>query len=199
MDILVEDDDGNAFMMIECKTPDAFEADMRKIETQLFEPAHYEKRDKKVSYLVYYTLLENQLQDKCIVIDFDKQSNYSDWIKNKCSYNQIPLNYGKVVNALYANVKEECNIGKPLDTSYSILDFAKLRTKLHNYLWGGGSSNYNDIFYYLTHMLLAKIWDERKRKKDEYYEFQIYYVDDKQEAYEATFERIENLYNVFVS
>ena len=64
---------------------------------------------------------------------------------------------------------------KPLDMELEKNDFVKLQSKLHNVLWGGGSTSYNDIFFYLMHIFLAKIYDELWCVDGEKYAFQFMY------------------------
>lgn len=61
IDIIVRDADGNAFLFIECKSPDAYASDDRDqiIEEQLYKVAGMERTEgNSVRYLVLYTTAE---------------------------------------------------------------------------------------------------------------------------------------------
>ena len=83
VDVLVKDDKGNPFFFIEVKAPNKFEEDKDEIEGQLFALAQAEERDfkTKVKYLVYYTveLIDDEIVDRAIIIDFEKYPTYTDW------------------------------------------------------------------------------------------------------------------------
>lgn len=74
----------------------------------------------------------------------------------------------------------------------------RLQTDLHNVLWGGGSTDDNEIFSSLTNIILAKIQDEDETNNDEQYKFQaLSYENDIDETYESNdelFNRINELY-----
>ena len=76
IDIIVRDADGNAFLFIECKSPDAYASDDRDqiIEEQLYKVAGMERTEgNSVRYLVLYTTAEtsDKVMDECIIIDTD--------------------------------------------------------------------------------------------------------------------------------
>lgn len=203
IDIVVRERDNaeNVFLFIECKAPEAYESNKIKIETQLFNMASIQKQEGKVSYLVYYSLEENRLLEKMFLIDLEETASYKKWIESKPldDIYSIPANYGRIQHAYFANISEAKNNMKPLDVELHIEDFKKLQAKLHNVLWGGGSTSYNDIFFYLMHIFLAKIYDELWCVEEKEYEFQFRYeVEDSGkivlEKQEATFARIEGIY-----
>ena len=93
IDVIVRDSIGNAFMFIEVKSPDAYATENREdiIERQLFKVAAMEQAERrKVKYLVLYTVSLNgqDIDDECIIIDFEKYPTYKDWepIKECDSY-----------------------------------------------------------------------------------------------------------------
>ena len=139
--------------------------------------ASIQKQEGKVSYLVYYSLEENRLLEKMFLIDLEETASYKKWIESKPldDIYSIPANYGRIQHAYFANISEAKNNMKPLDVELHIEDFKKLQAKLHNVLWGGGSTSYNDIFFYLMHIFLAKIYDELWCVEEKEYEFQFRY------------------------
>lgn len=204
IDIIVRDKKTpeNVFLFIECKAPETYESNKAKIETQLFNMAAIQNQEGKVSYLVYYGLEENRLHEKIYVIDYAETSSYKKWKETNPLDDsfRIPSNYGMIQHAYYANVSDENEEYKPLDMELEKNDFVKLQSKLHNVLWGGGSTSYNDIFFYLMHIFLAKIYDELWCVDGEKYAFQFMYEYDSKskktvlESAETTFSRLENKY-----
>lgn len=204
IDIIVRDKKipENVFLFIECKAPETYESNKAKIETQLFNMAAIQNQEGKVSYLVYYGLEENRLHEKMYVIDYVETTSYKKWKETNPLDDsfRIPLNYGIVQHAYYANVSNESEEYKPLDMELEKNDFVKLQSKLHNVLWGGGSTSYNDIFFYLMHIFLAKIYDELWCIDGEKYAFQFMYEYDMKskktvlENPETTFLRLEKKY-----
>ena len=99
IDIVVRDEDKNAFLFIECKAPEEYEAQKENIEGQLFNLAEEEiKQNKtKVKYLVYYTVdvVNDEIVDRAMIIDFEKYKTYNDWKeKGEPCLDEIPRNYG---------------------------------------------------------------------------------------------------------
>ena len=195
IDIIVRDDDGNAFLYIELKSPQDYEKDKDKvIENQLFNLASQEKgQGKNVTYLVLYTveLNESEVKDKCILIDYEKFSSYDSWKDVRDSANELPERYGKAQKEPYIK-----NGKKDLETSFTHEQLDGLRKNLHNVLWGGGGADDNDIFSSLVNIILAKIQDEDEKEDDQKYDFQIFSFKDGKsfESNEELFERINNLY-----
>ncbi|MCZ9960407.1 hypothetical protein OFQ54_00955 [Brachyspira hyodysenteriae] len=52
-----------------------------------------------------------------------------------------------------------------MDTNFTHEQLDSLRKNLHNVLWGGGSTDDNDVFSSLVNIILAKIQDESEKKK----------------------------------
>lgn len=104
IDIIVRKDDntGNAFLYIELKSPEEYEKDKdENIKNQLFSLASQEKgQGKKVKYLVLYSLeiIENEIKDKCIVIDYEKFPSFDSW-KNDI--------FSSLVNIILAKIQDE--------------------------------------------------------------------------------------------
>lgn len=195
IDIIVRDDEKNAFLYIELKSPEEYEKDKDEIiEKQLFNLASQEKgQGHKVKYLVLYTfeITNNIIKDKCILIDYEKYSNFNDWKEVRNFSDELPKRYGKAQKEPYIK-----NGKKDLDTNFTHEQLDSLRKNLHNVLWGGGSTDDNDVFSSLVNIILAKIQDESEKKKGEKYDFQIFSYKDGNtfESDEELFNRINELY-----
>ena len=195
IDIIVRDDKDNAFLYIELKSPQDYEKDKDKvIEKQLFNLASQEKgQGKNVEYLVLYTfeLNENEIKDKCILIDYEKFTSFNAWKEERNFADELPERYVKAQKEPYIK-----NGKKDLETSFTHEQLDGLRKNLHNVLWGGGGTDDNDIFSSLVNIILAKIQDESEKKKGEKYDFQIFSFKDGEsfETNEQLFERINELY-----
>ena len=195
IDIIVRGKTGNAFLYIELKSPEDYEKDKDEvIEKQLFNLASQEKgQGKDVKYLVLYTfeINENEIKDKCILIDYEKFTSFDDWKEIRDFTDELPERYGKAQKEPYIKGGK-----KDLETSFTHRQLDGLRKNLHNVLWGGGGLDDNDVFSSLVNIILAKIQDEGEKKKGEKYEFQIFAYKDGEsfETNQQLFERINNLY-----
>ena len=196
IDILVKDEEGNPFFFIEVKAPSKFEADKTEIEGQLFALAQAEERDlkTKVRYLVYYTaeMLEENVVDRVIIIDFDKYKTYTDW------ENDGFISIGSELTAGYGEPKKQ-----PLIKGHEKHDLRKrinreeiegLGRNLHNVLWGGGGTNDSEIFYSLVNIILAKVQDEYEKEDGQEYDFQVYQYGHNVESQHNIYDRINSLY-----
>ena len=79
IDVIVKDENDNAFLFIEVKAPDEYAKDSKDetIEKQLFNLGALEKaQGHSVKYLVLYTLNEETLDDECMVIDYEKNIDF---------------------------------------------------------------------------------------------------------------------------
>ncbi len=195
IDIIVRDDKGDAFLYIELKSPQDYEKDKDEIiEKQLFNLASQEKgQGKNVKYLVLYTIetLENEIKDKCIVIDYENFTSFDAWRDVRNFADQLPDRYGKAQKEPYIKGGK-----KDLDTNFTHEQLDTLRVNLHNVLWGGGGTDDNDVFSSLVNIILAKIQDESEKKRGEKYDFQIFSFQDGEsfESNEELFARINELY-----
>ena len=195
IDIIVRNDEGDAFLYIELKSPQDYEKDKDEvIEKQLFNLASQEKgQGKNVKYLVLYTIetVENEIKDKCIVIDYEKFPSFDAWKDVRDFADTLPIRYGKAQKEPYIKGGK-----KDLDKNFTHYQLDYKRANLHNVLWGGGGTDDNDIFSSLANIILAKIQDESERKKGEKYDFQIFAFKDGEsfESNEELFERINELY-----
>ncbi|MFA5871384.1 MAG: N-6 DNA methylase [Parcubacteria group bacterium] len=195
IDIIVRDDKGDAFLYVELKSPQDYEKDKDEvIEKQLFNLASQEQgQGKKVKYLTLYTfeIIENEIKDKCILIDYEKFSSFSSWKEVRDFADELPVRYGKAQKEPYVKGGE-----KDLETSFTHENLDSLSKNLHNVLWGGGGTDDNDIFSSLVNIILAKIQDESERRQGEKYGFQIFSFEDGKsfETNEQLFERINEIY-----
>jgi type I restriction enzyme M protein len=195
IDIIVRDNKGDAFLYIELKSPQDYEKDKDEvIEKQLFNLASQEKgQGNNVKYLVLYTfeLIEKEIRDKCILIDYEKFTSFDSWKEIRDFADEIPERYGKAQKEPFIKGGK-----KDLETNFSHEQLDSLRKNLHNVLWGGGGTDDNDVFSSLVNIILAKIQDESEKKKGEKYDFQIFSFKDGEsfESNEQLFERINKLY-----
>lgn len=194
-DVLVKyDNSEDIFLYIEVKSPDQYNPDDDTIEKQLFNLASQEiGKGRKVKYLVLYTIdtKTTNIEDKCIVIDYENYKTYEQWNKERISTNQIPALYGKSLKKPY--VKGSDN---DLKKDFTHEQLNSLRKRLHDILWGGGSIDDNEIFSSLVNIILAKIQDESEKADGETYEFQIFTTKDGEdlEPDHEIFNRLNNLY-----
>jgi len=195
IDIIVRDDMGDAFLYIELKSPQDYEKDKDEVlEKQLFNLASQEQgQGRNVKYLVLYTfeLVEKEIKDKCILIDYDKFTSFDSWKEARDFADELPERYGKAQKEPYIKDGK-----KDLETNFTHEQLDGLRTNLHNVLWGGGGTDDNDVFSSLVNIILAKIQDESEKKKGQRYDFQIFSFRNGEsfETNEQLFERINELY-----
>ncbi len=198
IDLIVRDKNGDAFMFMELKSPDAYatEDKDRIIEEQLFKVAAMEKAEgHSVKYLVLYTIsvVGNEIKDDCIIIDHEKYLTYKDWEVERDYANEIPVRYGKAQKTPYVK-----GSSKDLETQFTNEMLTGLQNDLHNVLWGGGGTGDNDVFSSLTNLILAKIQDEDEKDNGQKYDFQCFaFKDDEADEYESLedlYERINGLY-----
>lgn len=160
IDIIVRDENDDAFLFIEVKSPEecaSIDKD-KTIEEQLFKVAGMERTEgHKVKYLMLYTLDINgtDITDDCMIIDSDDFSVFSDWEATRDYLTEIPEGYGAAKKVPYVKGSK-----KDLITNFSheLLDY--IQEDLHNVLLGGGGTDDNDVFSSLTNLILAKIEDE---------------------------------------
>ena len=195
-DVIVRNASGDAFLFFEVKSREQYVLNQDGIiETQLFGVAGLETGlGSKVHYLVLYTfdLDDDNVSDDCLVIDYQKYPFYSAWEETRAALDTLPARYGRAVKEPFIKGGK-----KDLVTNYSGETLNALRDNLHNVLWGGGSSDDNDVFSSLTNIILAKIQDESEKRTGEKYDFQIFaYKDDEEqlESNEELYKRINDLY-----
>ncbi len=194
IDLVVRDKNNNAFLFIELKSPkDYTTCDKdQMIEEQLFKVAGMEEKDgRAVKYLVLYTIdiLDDEIQDECIIIDNKKFNSFSEWEKRRDYLTEIPRKYGRAQKTPYIKGSK-----KDLETKFNKEFLDNLREDLHNVLWGGGGTDDNDVFSSLTNLILAKIQDEDEKSDGDIYDFQSLTFE-KSEDDDEGYESLETLYN----
>jgi type I restriction enzyme M protein len=193
-DVILRDPKGNAFYLIETKSPKEFESGKKTIIGQLFGISREEARKCEVKYLCYYSLdeIDGGVKDKAIIIDFDKFKEYDDWVDagEPSVGNELSPGYDKPKKQPYI----KGDLEHDLITSINRDEISSLSSNLHNVLWGGGGTSDTEIFYSLVNIILAKIQDESEKEEDQEYDFQIYAYGDNIENAEKVFDRINNLY-----
>lgn len=193
IDVIVREDDGNAFLYIELKSPQDYEKDKDEvIEKQLFNLASQEKgQGKNVKYLVLYTIEDFDLKDKCIIIDYEQFTSFEKWEEVRDFTDELPARYGNAQKEPFVKSGK-----KDLETNFSHGQLDGIRKNLHNVLWGGGGTDDNDIFSSLVNLILAKIQDESEKKRNEKYDFQIFAYKNGEsfDTNDELFDRINKLY-----
>mgnify|MGYP000147395165 FL=1 len=194
IDILVKDrrnEKQKTFLFIEVKAPDKFEHDKEYIRSQLFELAKLEDKKSPITYLVYCTAedKEHEIKESNIIIDYLTYSDYDDWEeKGKLALDELPKEYGEPRKVKYIRGIND------LDTKVPKSKFDLIRKDLHNVLWGGGGTNYNEVFVNLVKIFLAKIYDENNTNENQPYTFQIEYKGKTPESPQEIFKKINKLY-----
>ena len=198
IDVIVKDENDNAFLYIELKSPDEFENDQDEIiEKQLFNLAGSELAlGHSIKYLVLLTcdLNDETFPNRTIVIDYEKYNSFQQWKEDRYYADELPERYGRAIKMPY--IKGGI---KDLVKSYSGATFQSIQKNLHNVLWGGGGTDDNEVFSSLVNIILAKIQDESEKEDGEKYDFQsLTYIDenngDQYETNEQLFERMNDLY-----
>lgn len=193
-DLILRDNNGDVFYLIETKAPRDFEVGKKTIIGQLFGIAREESRKHKVFYLCYFTTdyTDGKIRDKVIIIDFQKYQEYEDW------FNDGEPSVGNILVPGYSKPRKQPRIkGDPkydLQKCITKEELNALASDLHNVLWGGGGTNDSEIFYSLVNIILAKIQDESEREDGEEYLFQVNAFGDNIESTEKVYDRIDNLY-----
>ncbi|AEI15422.1 type II restriction-modification enzyme [Flexistipes sinusarabici DSM 4947] len=163
IDVIVRDNEGNAFLYIELKSPQDYEKDKDEvIEKQLFNLASQEKgQGYDVKYLTLFSIeiVNGEIKDKCIIIDYDKFPSFDSWEKVRDFSDEIPARYGLAQKEPYVKGGK-----KDLETNFSKEQLDNMRKGLHNVLWGGGGTDDNDVFASLVNIILAKIQDEDEKE-----------------------------------
>ena len=188
VDVLIRDTDGLPYAMFELKSASQFDADRDEaIKSQLFGTASLVGAPK---LLVYATIEPKGTTPKikAVCIDYTKHKSYEAWKGEGEPHSiSIPADY------LDIDYEPLINQGKNdlvLDSTQA--DFRAVASSFHNEFFGEHADN--TIFVNLVKCLLAKIHDERTRKKGEAYEFQIFYKNGKADTATTVFSRVNSLY-----
>lgn len=191
IDVLVKKPDRtyNTFMIVEVKAPDEYDREMEEIRTQLFQVARLEEGTQ---YLIYYTayVLDEDIRERIVSISLGIFNSYKDWEnQGKPNLLGIPPEYGIIKKPVFTKG------GTPdLRKDVTKGELERVRSDLHQVLWGGGRYVGNEIFNFIMKLFLAKIYDEKETREDSAYQFQIFYEDGKSESAEKTTERVNGLY-----
>lgn len=164
---------GDAFLFVECKSPADYDHDLKYVDGQLFRLSLQEV--PRPRYLVYYTveLKQGELRPRSLVIDTEAHGDYEAWDEaGQPLLEGIPARYGRAVKRRFGNVLGPTDEHQPLDKAVTPEVFNRLQAELHDVIWGGGGTNNNEVFVYITKLILAKIYDEREAPAGASYEFQ---------------------------
>lgn len=196
IDVIVRDEKWDAFLFMELKSRDDYEKNKDEtIEEQLFNLASQEKwQGKNVKYLVLYTFekVENEIKDKCMLIDYEKYYSFELWEKERNFVDEIPARYERAIKKPFIKWEKE------LDPVFTQQQLENLRNNLHNVLWWGWWIDDNEVFSSLVNIILAKIQDESEKEIWEKYDFQCFayekWNNEIFETNEELYERINWLY-----
>ena len=164
---------GECFFFIEVKAPDKFDSDIDMIDGQLFRLSMQEQPRPK--YLVYYTcqLTPTGLANRLILIDTATFKTFEEWDRaGQPIVDALPARYGRPPVRRFANVDKETPTSKPLDRAVTPETFARIRSEIHDVVWGGGGTNNNEVFVCITRLILCKIFDEKESAPGAVFEFQ---------------------------
>lgn len=174
VDVIVRDKESTKpYLFIECKAPDKFDSDFNLIDGQLFRLSKQEELAPK--YLVYYTsdLRVSKVTERIIAIDNEVYSTFDSWSESgQPSTDTLPKNYGVAFKRTYAKVEIEDEKKCPLNKEATPEMFSRMRSEIHDVIWGGGGTNNNDVFVYISKLILCKIYDEKETSPGDDYEFQ---------------------------
>jgi type I restriction enzyme M protein len=143
-------------ILLELKRPNEFEKQKYEaIRGQLYGIA-YNLPKESLSWLVYATIIaETDILEEILGIDSQNFPDYKKWKKEQePSYSQIPNKEGKFSKLL---VKGKDKL-IPLTQEH----VTKIKQKLHDRLWRGGTRADNKIFFNLLKLVIAKIYDEKE-------------------------------------
>jgi type I restriction enzyme M protein len=164
----------DGFLFIECKRPEDYDKQYREmIDGQLFKLSRQEEPRPK--YLVYYTVevKGDELRERLVLIDTTTFSTFEMWDKaGQPITDTIPRCYGRPSKRRYANVDAETMNYRSLDTTATKETFSALQRVLHDVIWGGGGTQSNEVFVYITKLMLCKIFDEKEARPGTEYRFQ---------------------------
>lgn len=186
---------GDSYLFIECKAPDKFDEDLDLIDGQLFRLSRQEP--KRPKFLIYYTteLKVDGLKERIILIDTEAFPDFQSWDQaGQPITDTIPQNYGVALKRRYANVPAETNFQRPLDKETTPETFHRLRTDIHDVIWGGGGTNNNEVFVIIMRLILCKIFDEKETPPNTEYQFQRFGNAISPESSDVLVERMNTLY-----
>ena len=170
-----EEERGRAFLFIECKAPQKYDADRQYLKGQVFDLARQE--EPRPRYGVYYTTetgsSEQPVLDRTAIVDLDEFATFEAWDdEGQPTTDLLPSQYGAPERIRFANVGEAAQTERPLRTDVGRAEFERLRGDLHNIVWGGGGTNNNDVFVVLVRLFLCRVYDENETAGGAAYRFQ---------------------------
>ena len=186
---------GGCFLFVECKSPEAFDRDLRYIDGQLFRLSLQEQ--PRPRYLLYYTvgLRSGELRDRVILIDTTAFPDFESWDSvGQPITDVIPARYGRPKRKRFANVEVESAQHQPLDKTSTPAVFSRLREEIHDVIWGGGGTNNNEVFTFVVKLILCKIYDEKETVPNGQFQFQRLGDEIEPESPLALAERLNSLY-----
>ena len=188
VDTIVYDSDGLPFALVELKSHDDFESEKyNAIQYQLFGTAPLAGAPR---LLVYATVEPRGPEPslKAICIDYAKYKTFEAWRDaGEPHSNHFPKEYRDL------DYKPLTNQGdNPLNLDTTLADFRSIALAFHTEFFGEHPDN--TIFVNLVKCLLAKIYDERTRRRGDEYHFQVFYKAGRPETAEEVFERVNKLY-----
>jgi type I restriction enzyme M protein len=188
VDILVKDEDGLPYAIIELKAASEYDRGKEDaIKHQLFGTAPIVGAPK---LLVYATVEPTGADPKirAICIDYTTYKSYQAWQDAGAPHStQIPWEYQDLGYEPYVN-----DGAKDLNLHSTHADFRALALLFHNEFFGEHADN--TIFVNLVKCLLAKIHDERTCRKNKPYRFQVRYQNSKPNSAEKVFNTVNELY-----
>ncbi|WP_020571593.1 restriction endonuclease subunit M [Neolewinella persica] len=196
VDIIVHSSGSDeVFLFIECKAPSKYDSDISMIDGQLFRLSKLERIRPK--NLVYYSLSDSSMsiEERLILVDTAVFPEYEDWDNaGQPIVDTIPSNYGAATKKRFAKVEFSSEENRPLNYSVDQSTFNRLRSEIHDVIWGGGGTNNNDVFVYITKIILCKIYDELETRPNESYTFQRYGTAENPEDADELVNRLNMLY-----
>lgn len=185
LDIRVADEGGEAYALIEVKSPDAFGGtDDSLINGQLFAPAARENGVRTLC-LATVEVAAGKAEVRSVTIDYLTWTTYEAWAAGgKAHRDDIPLNYDEATIDPFV-----CGGDRDLRSEASQRELDRLRQRLHDRLWGGSNDD-NAIYAWLVNVFLTKIYDEKVTDDGQPYAFQVMHRGSRPEPPSSTSERV---------
>lgn len=202
--IVMNPNNEDPYLFIEVKRPQKYTSSMdRAIEDQLFKPVKEVTRFNNAKYLIYVSIFTPSFDEdfpiKFISIDYDRYKTLTDarsifrtWVNDSrpIAFTDIPTNYGEALIVDY--VKGSDN---DLNENLNKREIKAKWKAIWDKIWGGTVED-NRKFGEFNKLLLAKIYDERKKKVGETYDFQIKHVTGVPQSPKLVFHHIDSLYKL---
>lgn len=175
-------------ILIELKESNQYEKERyNSIKGQLFGVANNLGKKQKINWLVYATITAiEDITEEVLVIDYNNFKEFESWDDaGQPIFHQLPDTRGRFVRIL---IKSPGNL-QPLNKDLIF----KLKNRLHDTLWRGGTREDNKIFFNLLKLIISKVYDENETEDGKPYRFQLYYQEDSID-YKKTKDEILKLY-----